>query len=94
MWVFTHPLFGKKLVPSPSEYGRECMYLLTVKDGLVTRHIGPYPSPKEASDDLERVLSSSSDRARWQIYALESPRKRSLVERIQERDKTFTAAVS
>jgi len=49
------------------------MYLLTIKDGLVTRHIGPYPSPKQASDDLDRVLSSCSDRARWQIHALECP---------------------
>ena len=29
------------------------MYLLTIKDGLGTRHIGPYPSPKHASDDLD-----------------------------------------
>ena len=49
------------------------MYLLTIKDGLVTRHVGPYPSPKQASDDLDRVLRSCSDRARWQIHALESP---------------------
>jgi hypothetical protein len=49
------------------------MYLLTIKDGLVTRHVGPYPSPKQASDDLERVLTSCSDRARWQIHALECP---------------------
>ena len=49
------------------------MYLLTIKDGLVTRHVGPYPSPKQASDDLDRVLSSCSDRARWQIHALECP---------------------
>ena len=34
------------------------MYLLTIKDGLGTRHIGPYPSPKHASDDLDRVLES------------------------------------
>ena len=33
------------------------MYLLTIKDGLVTRHVGPYPSTKQASDDLDRVLS-------------------------------------
>ena len=49
------------------------MYLLTVKDGLGTRHIGPYPSPKHASDDLDRILESCSDRARWQIHALEMP---------------------
>ena len=49
------------------------MYLLTIKDGLGTRHIGPYPSPKHASDDLDRVLESCSERARWQIHALETP---------------------
>ena len=51
------------------------MYLLTVKDGLGTRHIGPYPSPKHASDDLDRILESCSDRARWQIHALEVPER-------------------
>jgi hypothetical protein len=50
------------------------MYLLTIKDGLVTRHVGPYPSTKQASDDLDRVLATCSERARWQIHALESPR--------------------
>ncbi|MAR06266.1 MAG: hypothetical protein CL862_04090 [Cyanobium sp. NAT70] len=49
------------------------MYLLTIKDGLGTRHIGPYSSPKHASDDLDRVLQSCSERARWQIHALETP---------------------
>ena len=70
------------------------MYLLTVKDGLLTRHIGPYPTPKQASDDLDRVLSSCTDRARWQIHALESPKQRSFSERIRQRDQAFTAAVS
>ena len=70
------------------------MYLLTVKDGLVTRHVGPYLTPKQASDDLERVLSSCTDRAHWQIHALESPKQKSFTERIHERDKAFTAAVS
>ena len=70
------------------------MYLLTVKDGLVTRHIGPYSSPKQASDDLERVLSACTDRARWQIHALEAPHARSFAERMQEREKAFSAAVS
>ena len=50
-----------------------CMYLLTIKDGLGTRHIGPYASPKHASDDLDRVLETCSERARWQIHALETP---------------------
>ena len=70
------------------------MYLLTVKDGLVTRHVGPYPTPKQASDDLERVLSSSSDRARWQIHALESPNHRSFAERLHSREQAMTATAS
>ncbi len=72
------------------------MYLLTVKDGLITRHVGPYGSPKEASDDLERVLATASVRAKWQIHVLEAPDKPSFSERIQlrERDKAFSAAAS
>ena len=70
------------------------MYVLTVKDGLVTRHVGPYVSPKQASDDLERVLSSCSERARWQIHALESPRERSFSDRIHSRDRALSAAAS
>lgn len=50
------------------------MYLLTIRDGLVTRHIGPYESPKQASDDLDQLLQRFGDRARWQIHALEDPR--------------------
>jgi hypothetical protein len=50
-----------------------CMYLLTIRDGLVTRHIGPYQSPKQASDDLDRLLRQFGERARWQIHALEEP---------------------
>ena len=49
------------------------MYLLTSRDGLQTRHIGPYASPKHAADDLDRLLGLCGDRARWQIHALESP---------------------
>ena len=49
------------------------MYLLTIRDGLVNRHIGPYESPKQASDDLDRLLERFGERARWQIHALESP---------------------
>ncbi|MFZ9463940.1 MAG: hypothetical protein ACO262_10045, partial [Vulcanococcus sp.] len=48
-------------------------YLLTIRDGLVTRHIGPYASPKQASDDLDHLLQRFGERARWQIHALESP---------------------
>lgn len=49
------------------------MYLLTIRDGLVTRHVGPYESPKQASDDLDRLLTHFGERARWQIHALEAP---------------------
>ncbi len=72
------------------------MYLLTVKDGLVSKYVGPYPTPKEASDDLERVLASCSDRARWQIHALESPRQPSFSERIKIRanESALSAAAS
>ncbi|CAK6691630.1 hypothetical protein VB716_11095 [Synechococcus sp. CCY9201] len=49
------------------------MYLLTIRDGLQTRHIGPYESPKQAADDLDRLLATCGERARWQIHALESP---------------------
>ena len=47
------------------------MYLLVVKDGLLTRYIGPYITTKQASDDSQRVLSTCSNRASWQIHALE-----------------------
>tara|TARA_B100000700_G_scaffold329523_1_gene451534 strand:+ start:3467 stop:3679 length:213 start_codon:yes stop_codon:yes gene_type:complete len=70
------------------------MYLLIIKDGLVTRHIGPYASPKSASDDLERVLVGCSKRASWQIHALEKPEKRTFSERLNDRGQPFTAAVS
>jgi hypothetical protein len=49
------------------------MYLLTIRDGLQTRHIGPYESPRQAADDLDHLLAGSGDRARWQIHELESP---------------------
>lgn len=49
------------------------MYLLTIREGLHTRHIGPYGTPKQAADDLDRLLAQCGDRARWQIHALESP---------------------
>ncbi|MCP9824299.1 hypothetical protein [Synechococcus sp. EJ6-Ellesmere] len=49
------------------------MYLLTIRDGLVTLHIGPYTSPKQAVDDLDRLLASFGERARWQIHELEEP---------------------
>jgi hypothetical protein len=49
------------------------MYLLTIRDGLQTRHIGPYESPAQAADDLEGLLGQCGDRAHWQIHQLESP---------------------
>ena len=70
------------------------MYLLTVKDGLVTRYVGPYSSTKQASDDLTRVLSSCSERVRWQIHALESPSQKSFSERIKERDQVLIGRAS
>jgi len=60
------------------------MYLLTIKDGLITRYIGPYSSPKKASEDLQRVLMESSDRASWQIHALETPYQQSFSQRKSE----------
>jgi len=49
------------------------MYLLTIRDGLQTRHVGPYESPAQAAADLEALLGPSRDRARWWIHELESP---------------------
>ena len=49
------------------------MYLLTIRDGLQTRHIGPYESPARAAADVEVLLGPSRDRARWWIHELESP---------------------
>ncbi len=70
------------------------MYLLTIKDGLVTRHIGPYDSPMQASADLESVLGSCSERAHWQIHALESPATLSFAERIKSRELSVNAVAS
>jgi len=49
------------------------MYLLTIRDGLVTRHIGPFASPKHAADDLDRRLDGFGERVSWQIHELEAP---------------------
>ncbi|MEB3199125.1 MAG: hypothetical protein VKK62_01195 [Synechococcaceae cyanobacterium] len=49
------------------------MYLLTIRDGLQTRHIGPYATPKQAADQLDALLGQCGERARWQIHALEAP---------------------
>lgn len=49
------------------------MYLLTIRDGLQTRHIGPYGTPQEAAAQLDQLLLHAGERARWQIHELESP---------------------
>jgi hypothetical protein len=49
------------------------MYLLTIRDGLQTRHIGPYPSPAAVADQLDQVLATCGERAHWQIHELEPP---------------------
>jgi len=49
------------------------MYLLTIRDGLQTRHIGPYRTPQEAAAQLDQLLPGSGDRAHWQIHELEAP---------------------
>jgi hypothetical protein len=49
------------------------MYVLTIRDGLQTRHIGPYASPQLAAEDVDRVLNRHGKRVHWQIHALESP---------------------
>ncbi|MFM7267681.1 MAG: hypothetical protein ACKOZT_03715 [Cyanobium sp.] len=51
------------------------MYLLTIRDGLQTRHIGPYSSPQDAAAQLDQLLLHAGERARWQIHELESPAK-------------------
>jgi hypothetical protein len=47
------------------------MYLLTIRDGLQTRHIGPYATPAAAADQLDQLLASCSEHAHWQIHELE-----------------------
>ena len=49
------------------------MYLLTIRDGLQTRHIGPYSTPQEAAAQLDQLLQNAGERARWQIHELEAP---------------------
>ena len=49
------------------------MYLSSLRDGLVPLHVCPYDSPKQAADDLDRLLAVCGERARWQIHALEAP---------------------
>ena len=69
------------------------MYLLTIRDGLQTRHIGPYESPKQAADDLDRLLALCGERARWQIHALEAPgAPRANLDRVSSRPPRVVAA--
>jgi hypothetical protein len=49
------------------------MYLLTIRDGLHTRHIGPYATTQQASDHLDLLLPHCGERVHWQIHELESP---------------------
>jgi len=49
------------------------MYLLTIREGLQTRHFGPYASPRQASDDLDKGQLRGGEKATWQIHRLESP---------------------
>ena len=49
------------------------MYVLTIRDGLQTRHVGPYGTPQEAALDVDRVVAVHGDRVHWQIHALEPP---------------------
>ncbi|MFZ0408654.1 MAG: hypothetical protein WAM11_11165 [Cyanobium sp.] len=52
------------------------MHLLTIRDSLQTRHIGPYGSPAQAAEDLDRLLAECGERAHWQIHELEVRRRR------------------
>ncbi len=49
------------------------MYVLTIRDGLHTRHVGPYATTQQAAQDVDRVLARQGDRVHWQIHALEPP---------------------
>lgn len=49
------------------------MYVLTIRDGLQTRHVGPYATPQQAGQDVDRVLALHGDRVHWQIHELEPP---------------------
>jgi hypothetical protein len=49
------------------------MYVLTIRDGLQTRHVGPYASPQLAAQDVDRFLALQGERVHWQIHALEPP---------------------
>jgi hypothetical protein len=50
-----------------------CMYLLTIREGLHTRHIGPYATTQQAADHLDLLLPHCGERVHWQIHELEPP---------------------
>ncbi|MEB3301782.1 MAG: hypothetical protein ACK5Q7_14125 [Cyanobacteriota bacterium] len=50
-----------------------CMYVLTIRDGLQTRHVGPYTTPQQAAQDVDRVVEIHGDRVHWQIHELVPP---------------------
>ena len=49
------------------------MYVLTIRDGLQTRHVGPYGTPQQAAQDVDRGVAVQGDRVHWQIHELEPP---------------------
>lgn len=49
------------------------MYVLTIRDGLQTRHVGPYTTPQQAAQDVDRVVEIHGDRVHWQIHELVPP---------------------
>jgi hypothetical protein len=49
------------------------MYVLLIREGLATRYVGPYDSPKRAAEDLDRLLADCDPKANWQIHELQSP---------------------
>jgi hypothetical protein len=68
------------------------MYLLTIRDGLQTRHIGPYETPALAADDLDQLLAQCGERAHWQIHELEAPAARAANLRQDSDQATAVAA--
>ncbi|MFM9089566.1 MAG: hypothetical protein ACKOPT_15810 [Cyanobium sp.] len=49
------------------------MYVLTIRDGLQTRHVGPYGTPQQAAQDVDRIVAIHGERVHWQIHELEPP---------------------
>lgn len=67
------------------------MYVLTIRDGLQTRHVGPYMTPQDAAQDVDRVLGLQGDRVHWQIHELEPPAE---LLGVHERPKPHRAAAA